>query len=323
MNDDEKLGPKEFSEMFFAAMQNPAGLVRVKSGFPWQNAPYGEDHVGCEDFIRNIYGVLNLKEPRFSWAPSPAALFTAINMLRSMQGRRMDFIQAIVPVEDTMMAAKRTLLDAIIDRDVTVSLGAPIKTMLRWHEDAELLCVEDFAMRLGRQAFQTQSPGPGSLPGPRTSEVTLYPALHNACIGAMQQQAICFVPYIRVCWFSRPPVETQTYDDGHLKLMRFADGFTATVADREPRYQILPACAKEKHESCEHVVVTCDGFIRETFVCNCECHTPHVGVDTAVAGAEITTAYLVDSKTGEIVRELDRLSDGSFSDRGEKGGDDE
>jgi len=234
---DEKMGPKEFSEAIFDALDNliaeSEGLVvSPRVDFPWKGQ--AEDHWSAEEQVRKLYDALGFKPPRHTaWAPSPAAMFTAVNMLRGVQaGQRHRFIEAIVPAEDPIASAKRTLLEAIVNKDITVTMGAAVAPFMRraWKNVNELLAVDDLADHL--RFIKTFNPLGVSTPA-TCQENNVYSVCYFQCRGPLQQQALCFMPYVHVCWFCRPPVETELYPNGHLRMMRFSDGYSVFLSDPE------------------------------------------------------------------------------------------
>ena len=271
---------KLLSPNFLARLQDDG-----QESLPWLGHKLGEDHWVAEEAMRKIYTRLNLKEPRFAWAPSPRAMFEAINLLRSMRGQREKVINAIVPIGDDkrLAAAHQTVLEAIVDRDLLVNVGAPLKGMLKWREGQVPLCVSDLSSRFSKQTFQSQGgihgEGKAGTGGAfamlvPTSDVTIYPALQvqlPAAAGGIQSQVLCMAPYVKVCWFSRPPVSTDLYEDGHLKRMMFADGFTIDVPMVEHWMQFT-SCVDEKHEECSRRQVIADGIKYIFAMCNCSCH---------------------------------------------------
>lgn len=280
MNDDEKIGPLEASKMFFDMLQQKQDAI-IKgnaSALPWCNQTYGEDRWVAEEAMRKLYAKLGLKEPRFAWASSPRAMFEAINLLRAMRGQREKVIDSLIPTEESSLvtevearriAAARVVLDAMLDRDLIVSVGAPLKAMLNYPRRLEPPSVVDLSMRFAAQTFTSQG-GSGSLPGPPTSDVTIYPALHSAFIGPMQQQVLCMAPYLKVCWFALPPVATELYDDGHLKHMTFRDGFAIEIPHIETN-PLLEECVID-HEHCPYKRTITDGFHHIVQTCACEHH---------------------------------------------------
>jgi hypothetical protein len=261
--------------------------------FPWENNFGGEDHVQPELIIGKAYEHAGLNKPRYSWAPSPAAMYTAINMLRQIQsGQRHKFIEGLVPAQDIEGSAQRTVLDAIIDRTVTTTMGGCVKTMLDFSWRPVLpMWPTDLRGFLHSHHFIPQSFGPFPNP-PSVNEVTVYPA--EMMYGyALSLNVLSFVPYIHLCWFCLPPVETRVNDDNRLEFMRFRDGYTISIRHEEAlpeaqpdtelptltgevqepqqRLVMFAMCALNKHEQCggqivHPVVVT---------TCSCECHKYH------------------------------------------------
>jgi hypothetical protein len=242
MSNDEKMDAKDFSEMVFKTLStvDPEALAEFErqrfrnlqwATIPWTDLTQAElsyDQYTTEEQVKLWYGRLSLKPPRFAWAPSPAAMFTAINMLRTVQmGTRNSFIEAIVPLDDPQSAARRTVLEAIIDRNVTTTMGGAVKNLLNWRDVGDLICLRDAIRELGHHHLHNMNAGPVPYghTAPNVNESTIYPANHNECIGSLQHTTFCFAPYVHVCWFAKPPIETKIYDDGHLELLRWSDGY--------------------------------------------------------------------------------------------------
>lgn len=267
------------------ALQKPP-----RDTFPWEDNETGEDHVTPERLITKAYENAFLKPPRFAWAPSPAAMYTGINMLRHIQtGQRHKFIEGLVPSSDIDGAARRTVLDAIIDRTVTTTMGGSVASLLNLNLRNEapkwLVNLTDF---LAPHSFVPQTLGPFRNP-PGVNEVTVYPARME--IGwPLCLYILSFVPYAHVCWFCLPPVEARLNEDNQLEFMRFRDGYTITIdhtrelPEAEPDME-LPAlggevqepqrrsvlfamCAMEKCEGCSGQIV--DSVVITT--CSCACH---------------------------------------------------
>lgn len=281
--DDNKMGPSEFSDAFFNMLQAKSNA----SPLPWMTQTYGEDRWSAEEAMRALYTKLGLKHPRFAWASSPRAMFEAINLLRTMRGQREKVIDSLIPNETALAteedvrrtSAARVVLDAMLDRDLLVTVGAPLLSMLgqlayKRRPDAPPAVV-DLSMRFAKQTFISQG-GPGSLPGPPTSDVTIYPALHSEFIGPVSQQVFCMAPYLKVCWFSLPPTTTELYDDGHLERVVFSDGFHVSIPKFVQEFQFAECLEakddRDKHEACPYRIVIADGFKYTIAVCTCEHH---------------------------------------------------
>ena len=244
MTDHEKIDAADFSEMLFNTLQNPEGLVvSPRVDWPWEGpvaARWG--HNQAEDAIRAFYDkfaqqklIMPLAEPlRIAWAPSPAALYTAVNMLRGVQaGMRHKFIEALVPHEDPIASAKRTLLDAIINRDVTVTMGASMARYFDWRVADDPVAIRDLENHL-RYAVDRKPYNPLGKATPATfNEGALYPVRYNECIGVLQATVFMFLPYLKICWLCHTPVVTECWPNGHLKRMLFTDGYEVRLADPE------------------------------------------------------------------------------------------
>jgi hypothetical protein len=224
-------------------------------------------------------------------------MYTGINTLRHIQTQqRARFIEGLVVAEDIQGAAQRTVLDAIIDRTVTTTMGGCIKGMIPWLKliRDEPSWLTDLQMFLSRHRFVSQTVGyvpGGPLPGPGVNEVTLYSAEYF-CGPPLAYHTLSFVPYTHVCWFCLPPIAAECYDDGHLGFMRFSDGYTIQLdhpeAEKElleetepkalpgdvaevPRHTrsvLFAMCGIGQHKGCSGKIV--DHLVTTT--CSCECH---------------------------------------------------
>ena len=227
MSNDEKMDENDLVESLVEFERQRFRNLQW-SKIPWTDLTRAElsyDQYTTEEQVRTWYSRLSLKPPRFAWAPSPAAMFTAINMLRTVQmGTRNSFIEAIVPLEDPQSAARRTVLEAIIDRNVTTTMGGAVKNLLNWRDVGDLICLRDAIRVLGKHALHTMAATTVNV-----NESTIYPANHHECIGSLQHTTFCFAPYVHVCWFAKPPIKTRIYDDGHLELLRWSDGYVIAL----------------------------------------------------------------------------------------------
>jgi hypothetical protein len=272
--------------------------------FPWENNYGGEDHVQAELIIGRAYENVGLNKPRFAWAPSPAAMYTGINMLRHIQaGQRHKFIEGLVPAQDIEGSAQRTVLDAIIDRTVTTTMGGCVKYMLKlkWKASPPRW-MRDLRGFLDPRQFIPQTFGPFPNP-PSVNEVTVYPAEILQFWLGLSRNVLLFAPYVHLCWFCMPPVETRVNDDNRLEFMRFRDGYTISIRHeealaeaqpdmdlpaltgevREPeqRSVLFAMCAMGKHEGCSGKII--DPLVVTT--CSCECHGRHKK-DVAIASVD-------------------------------------
>ena len=259
--------------------------------FPWENVKGGEDRVAPEQMITRLYESLRLKPPRFTWAPSPAAMYAGINMLRTIQkGQRYLFIEGLVRADDIDGAAKRTVLEAIIDRTITTTMGGCIVGMIPWVSlKLDHLWPTDLRRFLASHRFTPQGLGPSwHNAAPSVNEVTLYPA--DYFVGPpLAYHTLSFVPYTHLCWICLPPIEAQLYDDNHLAMMRFRDGYQINLppvetldegdelpaltgeVDESPietRRVLFAMCAIGQHRGCSGKIS--EG--RNLTLCSCECH---------------------------------------------------
>ena len=213
-----------------------AGLTAPKEPvFPW----YGEatwDHLNVQAIITSrVYRTLGLEPPsRFVSAPSPAAMYTAINMLRTIQsGQKHKFIESLVPVDDPIAAAKKTVMDAIIDPKITSTVGQLLKPLLRWKSRHVLwatdlqryLAQNDLVSQSAQRSEQERNPFYKAI---SVDEITIYPVNFTEVL-SIQNQTLSFVPYVHICWICQPPIQYRAYDDGHLEFMRFADGYEISL----------------------------------------------------------------------------------------------
>jgi len=283
MSEQEKMGPQEFNDALFNALQDHSGtalaLRKDDPVFPWVGHP--EDHAIPEGYVASLYESLRLKPPRFAWSTSPAAMYTAIDMLMGIQaGQRHKFIESLVVSADPLASAKKTVLDAIIDRTVTTTLGAAIKSMIGWKSRCTDLWFADLNRLFHGQTFGDHTASRRATRS-RLNEVTVYPVDHFEGVTALAPFVFSFVPYMHACFICLPPTNVTLYENGHLCEMQFGDGYAMSLADPDiPTVPALPSgesqhvlfamCAMNKHEGCGGVFVDEETAIRT--ICSCECH---------------------------------------------------
>ena len=291
-------------------IQDAEGLVKAEPAdeFPWSKCDRG-NHSDAERQLTEIYAGIGLKPPRFAWALSPPALFTAIQMLRTVHaGQRHKFIESLVPVDDPIASAKRTLLDAITDRNIMTTMGAAVKPMfVKRYEKYDVLetpYMKDIARHL-RYYDSPKHKSPLQVATPaKFEENTVYPALHFFSTW-LRINTLLFLPYVHICWICETPTETELWPNQHLRRMKFADGYEVRLADPEtlsmPRLEkldeytagvdlalpgstdqtvitrrvLFAMCSLGKHEGCSGVITEQMAGRVET-VCTCECHTKHL-----------------------------------------------
>ena len=306
--DEGKVGAVEFSELVFKTIQEAEGLVKAEPDeFPWSKCDRG-NHSDAEAQLTEIYAGIGLKPPRFAWALSPPALFTAIQMLRAVHvGQRHKFIEAMVQADDPIASAKRTLLDAITDRNVMTTMGAAVKPMFdkRYKMYSEWRCLKDLAKHLlYYDSPQHKSPLPVKTPA-RFAENTIYPAMYFMT-GWLSLNTLLVLPYVHVVWICEAPLVTEVWPNQHLRMMKFADGYEVRLADPDANkfleYPVIPSetyeyankmlesaeaktgginvitrrvlfamCSLGKHEGCSGII-TEQMAGRVDTICTCECH---------------------------------------------------
>lgn len=308
---DEKVNAVDFSEMVFKTISEAEGLVKAEPDeFPWSKCDRG-NHSDAEAQLTEIYAGIGLKAPRFAWSLSPPALFTAIQMLRAVHvGQRQNFINAMVEADDPIASAKRTLLDAITDRNVMTTMGAAVgKQMFGRANPGDYLYIWDLGHHL-RYYDSPKHKSPLQVATPaKFEENTVYGVDH---IGALRRNTLLFLPYVHICWVCEPPTETQLWPNGHLRMMKFADGYEVRLADPEAnlddgisvalietggeiagtyggikrmalpeqtevitRRVLFAMCSLGKHEGCSGVITEVIASRVETY-CTCSCHEKKV-----------------------------------------------
>lgn len=233
MPDQKRIDDRAFFEMLDEAELER--LDRTKGNFPWEQRLHGEDRWAAEERIREIYAALKLAPPKMSWSSSPAALWSAISMLKTF-GMKQALIDTLVPAKGLVSIegeAKRSLLSAILNDDLLVNMGAPIAPMLRWslwnspprsHQaihDADKLITH--AARASDALSRSGSPA-------GWSNAVIYPVMHSEGSGHLAANAFCILPYAKVVWFCLPPMYVKTDPHGNLHCedgpaIRWADGY--------------------------------------------------------------------------------------------------
>jgi hypothetical protein len=205
-----------------------------ETDFPWLNI--AEDREVVHDALTGLYARLGLKRPRFTWARSPFAMMGAIRYMREMQtGTKGEAIKAMVKGLDPIEAEIRSVfLDGIIDQNLSVTTGACLKNTLMGPNTSHtsgLLPIKELAENLAQQFGNY-----GRVAG--WKDWALYPVWHEFNY-ALRTQTLCIIPFVHVCWISRPPVMVKTDDEGHLHCadgpaVRFADGFEVWAEYKKP-----------------------------------------------------------------------------------------
>ncbi len=208
-------------------------IPRVVS-FPWSFG--SEDRWAAQEAVKILYASLVLPAPRFAWATSPATMYRASRMLRTIQaGTAHKMVQALVPVDGMdriEREARVALLSAMIDPDVTTQSGGLIINLISGVFGGESKAVESCLNDLrGKLNFTDSDPSGTSAPPTFRSQSlwpSFYPGFSVARLAALQAQAIIIMPFTKVCWLCRPPEFIRT--DGYGRL-HCADGPAAKWSD--------------------------------------------------------------------------------------------
>ncbi len=194
---------------------------------PWKGV--SEDRERVHDVLRKMYAGIGLAPPKFCWARSPYSMFGAMTYLRQMQtAQRQEAIKAIVPASGQPLEdeARRTFLEAVMDRDISVTFGANLRGQL-FGGKADSNCPRSVAQLAGLLGSRF-TPMPNGKPLPAGwNDWATYPLMAPFNYD-LQSQTLCLAVFVRVAWISRPPVVFETDDDGNLLYARFEDGFEVT-----------------------------------------------------------------------------------------------
>lgn len=225
-------------DAFFAAIDPNVGALAIRKPqgeFPWQGV--AEDRETAHIALGASYAKLRYPKPRFNWARSPYAMFGAMQYLRQMQTQqRQVVVRELMRSEDALEAEVRaTFLEGILERDLTVSLGACLSSTIMPGYDSPPKCLDQLHHVLRRQ-FQPPATGKPLVAG--WSDWVLYP-MSRPFNYALRTQALCIFPFLRCAWLCRPPVTLETDEDGNLLYARFEDGFEVTrkAEEKQPRLE--------------------------------------------------------------------------------------
>ena len=215
--------------------------------------PLHHDHVAAKDAIKTIYAACGLAAPRMAFCSSPKAMHVASRMLRQVQaGTAHSMVQAMVRDSDSIeREAKVSLLSMMIDGDVSTQSGALAINLIE-----SVFGSSTFGLRGGPVSSlvwldfeDTRMPGQTWAP-PRFREQVMWPALYQAFstpkLRALQSNAICIMPFVKLCWLCMPPLYIHTDDHGWLHRVdgpaaAWADGFEIWVnqaGDDDPEKQL-------------------------------------------------------------------------------------
>ena len=229
--------PKVNDGAFFDALDTMELAKReTAAGFPWNGVR--EDRYACEEVIAQMYAEagLRLKRPRFAWAQSPRSMVGAISMLRQIHiGTRQTMVTELVPYTNPIETEqKRVLLDAILDVNLTVTMGANLRDRFAqmYGGGSMPMAIKELADIL---AAQFTPPHKGSLARPAGwRDWITYPVGYSESLLPrnghwLRSQSLVFAPFVGICWLSRPPLYVKT-EQAHLHstegpAVAFADGF--------------------------------------------------------------------------------------------------
>jgi len=219
-------------------------LNSPRSRLPWEGIT--EDRWAAQESVTTLYASLQIPKPRFAWCPSPKTMHVASRMLRKVQyGTAYSMVQSLVPRDGDHInrEARVSLLTAMLDPDVTTQSGG---LLIRMIEDVfgKPESTESAPAIIDLRRFlRFREEDPSGTVAPATFyEQAFYPALYPGLavprLRALQSQALIILPFVKLCWLCRPPVEIHTNEFGQLHraggpAARWSDGFEV-FCDRTP-----------------------------------------------------------------------------------------
>jgi hypothetical protein len=209
-------------------------LRKPEPAYPWSYT--SEDRWAAQEAVKILYASLQLAMPRFAWAPSPASMYKATRMMRTIQaGGAYNMVQALIPAGDIdriEREARVALLAAMIDPDVTTQSGGLIINMIAGVFGGPGNSIPALADLRKAIYIQPEKDPSGTRAGASFNEQCLWPSFYPGFtvprLSAIQRQAIIIMPFTKICWLCRPPVYIKT--DGYERL-HCADGPAAEWAD--------------------------------------------------------------------------------------------
>jgi hypothetical protein len=245
-------------KQFFAALDE-IEIVRRESnsGYPWQHVM--EDRAAAEDCIASLYKKHSLNPPRaYSWARSPRAMWGAIKLMRQFQTEsRQNVVAGLIPMGDPVETeAKRVMMDTIMDRTLTVTLGGNLSNIFRTNLGTMRRSLEDLKEILNLQMEGEHGLGRGQR-APMFAEMVLWPISNLPGFHNLKCQALVIAPFTHVCFLSRPPKYIKTNLAGRLHCtdgpaVLFEDGYEVWAAQTEqtalPDNKVLELPAPEESE---------------------------------------------------------------------------
>lgn len=223
---------------------------RKETDYPWSGVM--EDREVVHDALTKLYTGMHLPRPRFTWCRSPMSMFGALQYLRQMQiGSRQEAIKGIVRGGDPMEAEIRaTFLESIMDKDITVTMGACLRNSLLSRTGLGLLPVRE----LSRILEANFTPPPNGRPLPAGWRDWAFYPVDCAFNYALQSQAFILCPFVKAVWICRPPIFIHTDDEGHLHCAdgpaaRWEDGYEVYATYEAPERLPEPQDALALEES--------------------------------------------------------------------------
>lgn len=189
-----------------------------------RDRPWVEDQAAANDVMAEFYERIGLKSPKFVWAKSPRVIHEAIEMLRRIHtGQRHNAIEALVPYnEDTLFReSQKTLLECLVDRDISVTMGASLRMMMPYSKNME--------RELGRlpsylnHALHPQNVGQQTAPA-GWSDVCMYSVGLPSIL--LAGQTFCVLAYKAVCWMCSPCKKHETEE---FTVWTWGDGYTVAI----------------------------------------------------------------------------------------------
>jgi hypothetical protein len=190
--------------------------------------PWIEDQGAANDAVFEMYEKLGLKKPKPVWAKSPRVIHEAIEMIRNIHvGQRHNAIEALVPYNDDVLRreAQKTLLEAIIDRDLTVTMGGCLSKQFPYNRRNDLGRLPGYFIH----ALQPLNLGRQTAPA-GWADAVLYSAGLPSMI--LQSQTFCILPYVKIAWMCSPG--KKLVDDVNT-VWTWGDGYTVVIKHEEPK----------------------------------------------------------------------------------------
>lgn len=221
----------DFSELDrILGTADAGGTLATRTTAITPERPWIEDQTVANDVIAEMYAKLGFKPPKFVWSKSPRVIHEAIEMLKRIHaGQRHNAIEALVPYnEDTLFReSQKTLLECLIDRDISVTMGASLRSMMPYSKGME--------RELGRlpgflvHALRPQNVGRQTAPA-GWSDVCMYSVGLPSIL--LANQTFCVLAYKAVAWMCSPG---KKFVDDVNTVWTWGDGYTVVIKHEEPK----------------------------------------------------------------------------------------